>query len=216
MANGIDVQAAYAFSKKFAATFSYLQRNEIDKNIYNGLQISSFRTDLLYNRKMVEVGGGYFSPIDNNNNFMFNIYVGVGFGKFSFDDVNTRLNYSRYYSNDITKAFIMPSINLKVGQYFWFSSALKYSYVHYGIEQTSYSPDELKQLTLDKLSSRGFLEPAFTIQFGVPKYPWVKLELIASAAFDVSKNRELNLVTRQANHSIGLVFDVFKMKKAEK
>ena len=100
------------------------------------------------------------------------------------------------------------------GNYVRFSFAAKFSYVHYGKVQTSYTFDELTYFGLDEIANKTvhFFEPSFNIQFGVPEYPWIKIDTeVSGTSYYHSGSPHLNV--RSSNGSIGLSFDFSKMKK---
>lgn len=214
-ANGVDVHTAYAFTKKFAATFTYSQRNEIDEYKKNHIGYKG-GTLLEYNRKFMEIGGGYFVPLSSKKKSVFNLYAGMGIGNFSFTDKSGDGNYNKFYNRQMTKLFVMPSINFMLGKIVHFGFGFKYSFVKYKKMNTSYDNLEFEQFEFDKLNKRKFFEPSYHILFIPPKIQWLKLELIASAAKDISQNELQYLIVRPGNTSIGFNIDVAKMYKALK
>ena len=213
-ADGFDLQGAYAVSDHWAITAGYFSRKE--KDVYNYYTYnSSFDSSVvIYKRNLVDLGGGYFFSLNPKNTIIFNAYGGVGFGKFSFDDNGTAGNfaYNRYHSSNITKWFFQPSINFTTGDYFRCAFILKSSLIHYGDIQTSYTVTELSDFSLDKIANKTlyFLEPGLNFQFGIPKYPWVKLDMSISS---VSYTAQNTLGVRSGNASIGLSFDLSEIKK---
>ncbi len=102
------------------------------------------------------------------------------------------------------------------GRYFRFSFILKNSFVHYGKIQTSYTPTEQEYYSLGKIANKtiSFAEPELNLQFGLPKYPWVKLDAVISGA-NHNFAPETLLGIRSGNGSIGLTFDFSKMGKGK-
>lgn len=219
--DGFDVQGAYAMGNRWAVTTSYFHRRERDIYTFNSNNIfDSSRVN--YKRNLVDVGGGYFMPVNFKKTITFNLYGGLALGKFSIKDngVSNGANYSRYHNSAITKWFFQPSVNFMPGKYFHFSIALKNSFVHYGNIQTSYTAEELKYFSLDKIANKTlpYLETSFDFQLGLPEYPWVKLDAAISGASQPyggngSIAEEPRLRTRGFNGSIGLNFDFSKIKK---
>ncbi|MEO8861723.1 MAG: hypothetical protein ABI358_09885 [Ginsengibacter sp.] len=216
-ADGWDLQGAYAIDKHWALTAAYFNRREKDvynQDDYNGPFDSSVIT---YRRNLFEFGGGYFIPLNAKKTITFNFFGGMAFGKFSFNDNGldgNMANYSRYHTSHISKWFFQPSINFMPGRYVRISFTLKSSYVHYGNIRTSYSATELQYFSLDNLANRtlNFIEPAWDFQFGLPKFPWVKLDMAVSG---VSSPPIHQLDVRANNTSIGLSFDFSKMGKSK-
>ena len=211
-AGGLDLQAAYALSNHWAITGTYF--NSREKDDYGGQDNSPFDSSAVkYKRNLFETGVGYFVPLDKN--IMFNLYAGVGLGKFSIDDngaISAGTYYSRYHTSNITKWFIQPALNFRPQKNFHFSIILKSSFVHFGNITTSYTDYELQYFELDRFSNRTifFMEPALNLQLGLQKYPWVKLDWMIAG---VSKNAYTEYNVRQNNIAIGLSFDFSKITK---
>ena len=102
------------------------------------------------------------------------------------------------------------------GRHFRFSFILKNSFVHYGKVHTSYTPTEQEYYSLGKIANKtiSFAEPELNLQFGLPKYPWVKLGAVISGA-NHNFAPETLLGIRSGNGSIGLSFDFSKMGKGK-
>jgi len=214
-AHGFDLQSAYAFGNHWALTFGYFDRKEKDAyaKSYNLYDTSVIH----YKRNLFDIGGGYFTPINTKKNITANLYGGLASGKFSFEDNGVDDNqsvYNRYHESAITKWFIQPSINFMPGEYIRFSFAAKISYVHYGKIKTTYTQEELEYFSLNMIANRtlSYFEPCLNIQFGIPEYPWIKIDAVCSGASNYhSESSRLNV--RGSNASIGLNFDFSKMKK---
>ncbi len=216
--HGIDLQGAYAISNHWAITAGYFNRRERDVYDYSDLYNASI---VKYKRNLFDIGAGYFLPLNNQKTLTANLYGGWATGKFYFED-NAGSNH--YYENGINKWFIQPSINFMPGNSVRLSLAGKVSFVHYGKTRTTYKDDELAYFSLQTLENRmlTFFEPSFNFQFGLPKLPWIKLEMVFSSA---SKNKveehlisneqveDSRLRVRGSNASLGLSFDFSKMKK---
>lgn len=224
-AHGSDWQAAYAISDNWALTANYFGRKE--KDFFDvATDNDPFKTSTVnYKRRLYGIGGGYFIGLNKKKTITFNAYGGMDFGKFFFKDngINQdQTSYSRYHESRITKGFVQPSFNFMPGDYFRFSFGFKTSFVHYGHIRTSYSPEEIDYFSLDQIANKTvpFLEPSMNLQFGLPKYPWIKLDATIS---DVSHsfspipllpyNYLSRLDARGSNASIGLTFDFSKIKK---
>ncbi len=212
-AHGCDLQGAYALSNHLAIGATYFYRKERDTYSRSGNLYDS--SVIHYKRNLFDVDAGYFIPLNANKKSTFNIYAGIGGGKFVFNDNGIDKNlfpYTRFHKSAITKWFIQPSINFMPGRYMRFCFATKLSFVHYGKIETSYSQDEIQYFTLNKIADKtlGFFEPSFNFQFGIPKAPWVKIDFVLSttSGYD-SYGSHLNV--RGSNASIGLNFDFSKL-----
>ncbi len=206
-ANGFDLQGAIAVSDHWAVTAGYFNRRE--KDIYQYYNINSpFDTSVVkYKRKLFDIGGGYFYSLNPQKTIVLNLFGGVGFGTFSFDD-NGKMNntaYSRFHSSNVTRFFFQPAVNFTTGNYFRCAVILRSSFVHYGSIQTSYTANELQSFSLEQLYYKTFyfFEPAVNFQFGIPNIKWMRFDLGFSAA---PYSQEDILGVRTGNTSIGLSF----------
>lgn len=209
-ASGCDLQGAYAIGNHWALTTGYFNRRERD--VYN-FGSSNESSTINYKRNLFDLGSGYFVALDKNKEFTFNLYGGIALGKFSFIDNKTY--YSRFHSSSITKWYFQPSVNFMPTQNFRLSFGTKFSFVHYGDIQTSYTPDEIQSLSLNLIANRTipFIEPAFNIQFGIRKYPWIKLDYTISGTSHPFRSENVQLDSRTSNVSIGLSVDFSKMRQ---
>ena len=213
--DGLDLQAAYAVSDHWALTADYFKRNE--KDVFFDYNQSFFDSSIIrYERHLANFGAGYFMPVTKDKEIMFNVFGGLGFGKFSFTDngFDNNVGYSRYYNSDMSKWYIQPSINFFPGKYFRTALIGKASWVHYSDVSTSYTPAELEYYDLDLLPGKtlSFFEATWNMQLTFPKMNWLYLDgglTICSEPFD----NAINLEARNFNASIGLSIDFSKMKK---
>lgn len=218
---GFDLQAAYAISDHFGLTADYFKRNEKDA-IFNYSRSYFDSSVVRYQRHLTNFGGGYFTPITNDKKITINVFAGFGFGKFSFTDVGVEngSNYSRYYKSDMNRWYIQPSINFFPTKFFRTGLISKFSRVHYSNISTSYTPDELIYLDLDRLpgNTLTFLEGTWNMQVTFKKVEWLYLDLGISLSTDpfirpYNDNDNTNLEARNLNLSIGASLDFSKMKK---
>ncbi|MDQ6761690.1 MAG: hypothetical protein M3015_03560 [Bacteroidota bacterium] len=213
-AGGLDMQGAYAIANHWAIAATYF--NSREKDTYNSGSDGPFDNSAVkYKRNLVEISAGYFAPLSESKTVTFNLYAGLGLGKFLIDDngeIFTGVNYNRYHKANITKYFLQPAFNFRPLKNFRLSLILNNSFVHYGNIKTSYNETELQYFMLDKLTNKTifFLEPAINLQLGLNRYPWLKVDWTI-AGISNSANTEFNV--RQNNVSIGLSFDFSKMVK---
>lgn len=212
-AHGFDVQGAYAIGNNWGLTASYLNRKE--KDIY-GKKYNIFDSSTVnYKRNLLELGGGYFIPLNKKKTIVANIYGGYGTGKFSFTDNGFTIDssaYSRNHKSTISRWYIQPSINFLLGEYVRISYLMKFTFVKYNNIITNYTTDEQNEFFLQNLGVRSynFTEPSLSFQLGIPQVPWAKLETILSGV----NNRKLlgqELEVRSVNISIGFNIDPSRM-----
>jgi hypothetical protein len=176
---GNDLQAAYALTDHWALSFDHFYRKEKDQ--YNFYSNRIFDTSTVnYRRNITSIGAGYFTGLNKKRKLTFNVYGGMGFGKFSINDKgfdNVSAAYTRFHTAHITKWFIQPGFNFMPGYYFWCSFTTRYVFAHYTDVRTSYSEDELYSLNLSNLNNKTLVlfEPSFNMQFGIPHCPWLAI-----------------------------------------
>lgn len=218
---GYDLQAAYAISDHVALTADYFERSEKDA-IFNYNRSYFDSSVVRYRRHLTNLGGGYFTPITNDKKITINVFAGFGFGEFSFIDVgvDNGSNYSRDYKSNMNRWYIQPSINFFPTKYFRTGLISRFSRVHYSNISTSYTPDELIYLDLDRLpgNTLTFLEATWNMQVTFKKMDWLYLDFGISLSTDPYirpryDNDKINLEARNLNVSIGVSLDISKMKK---
>ena len=216
--NGLDLQAAYAVSDHFALTADYFKRNEKDA-IYDYDRTFFDSSIVRYKRNLTNFGAGYFTPVTKDKNITVNIFGGLGFGKYSFTDngFNNGVGYHRDYNSNMSKWYIQPSINFFVGNYFRTGLISKVSWVHFNDIKTSYTPDELSYLDLDKVPGKtlSFFEGTWNMQVSFKNMRWFYLDGGFTFSSDPFVNNESNLEARNFNASIGVSLDFSMMKKAK-
>lgn len=203
-AGGIDLQGAYAFSNHWAITADYMYRSETDN--FQDQNIPAY--DVKYHRNIFTAGIGYFVPVDSMKKLMFNVYTGIGSGRFSIKDEGEQ------FANSIFKWHIQSSLNYIPFDNVNIGLILKTSFVNYNHVNTNYSPYKQSLYSLDVLHNRTlvFFEPALDCQIGMKAYPWIKLYFEVGSANLLGSARDLNFDIRKNNYSLGLNFDFTKLK----
>jgi hypothetical protein len=210
-ARGYDLQAAYAVTKHWALQLNLYHRTErnagdFDSNIKDSVVIN-------YKRNLTEIGLGYFHSLTSNQRAIFQVFGGVGFGKFNLEDNGKdqgRVLRSRYHQMNITKLFIQPALTIRGRRNFAASFSARTSVIYFKNIQTNYSATELDNYKLDSLSysPRVFWEPAVINTFGFKKLPGLQLEFQFGFAFLASQRF---VDARAFNFSAGLLFDLPKL-----
>ena len=209
-ARGYDLQAAYAFTKHLAVQVNYFHRTErnagdFDAGVKDSVVIN-------YKRNLTEIGAGYFYAV-NDDHTIFQVFAGVGFGKFSFTDNGkneNRVLRSRYHQMNVTKLFIQPAFTVKSKRNFAATFSSRFSIIYFKNISTNYTAAEQDNYKLDSLSysPRVFWEPAVINTFGFKKLPGLQFEFQMGFAFLVS-HRFVD--ARAFNFSGGLLFDLPKL-----
>jgi hypothetical protein len=211
---GIDIQAAYALGKEFAITSSYFFRKERDlypEDYYDTSTVS-------YKRRLTDAGIGWFKALDRRKKITFNLYAGLGFGKFSINDKGLDNNfapYSRYHTADISKWYLQQSFNFIPSSTFSIGFVGRFSFIRFSDINTNYDSDELQYFYLDRVNKRTFsvFEPSMNLQFGFKEVKWLRAE----AALGFAANWSTNFPsTRTVNASVGISLNLASLKKENK
>lgn len=178
-ARGVDIHGAYAISKRFALQGSFYQRSEQNGGDF-GFQDSGYSI-IKYKRHLTELGFGYYTKINSSGKMFFQAFVGIGMGKFIFDDKGKDdggASYTRFHQSHITKFYIQPAIMFQNEKRSSLSLASRISFINYSNIKTDYSDLELENYELAVLgrSPAVFWEPSFIHNFGLKKMPFIRLE----------------------------------------
>lgn len=207
-AYGYDLQAAVAITNNFAIQANQFYRKE---------QNADYNTVLRYKRRLTELGIGYFKPFKRKRKtIIFEVFGGVGFGKFNLQDNgldNSGAPYTKYHNDDILKIYVQPAIIFKIRENLNIAVSGRLSFVNYNNIQTNYTKDELNSYDLDRLSYTNFAywEPSFTQSFGIKSVPGLLLEYQFGLSLPLTQG---TVNYHPVNFSVGLAFDMPKLFKA--
>ena len=181
---GVEFQGAYSFTKNFGV-------------MANGFFVNTQEGGEYGKGKLVELGAGYFKPL--NKYFVFETYGGFGWGKAENQyapGFTSTANFERY--------FIQPAIGFTSN---WFDVAISsricglyYDKVDHNISSNSYEIEDLDYIE-DHTSSYLF-EPALTVRGG---WKYVKVQLQLGYSHNLN-NPELQ--QEKLNANIGLYFSL--------
>lgn len=213
LSHGFDVQGAIAITNHLAVQGNYFYRTEKSNSNFNSANFDSSK--VRYKRNMVELGAGYFTPLDTKQRVLLQVYAGGGFGKTTITDNGRDFNqmiYSRYYNTDVTRFYLEPSITFRSKEIFAGSIATRVSVVKFRNIQTNYSLAEKQDFNLDSLDrfAVAFFEPAFVGSFGFNKLPGFRIEFQAGLSLLLADSF---IDYRPFNFSVGLTFDIRKLIK---
>lgn len=214
-ADGLDLLGAYGITNHWMLTTSYFYRNEMDID-YNS---QSGDQNIYYKRNIIELGGGYFTALNEKKSATINLLAGAGTGKFTINERGTDPGslYNRFYNVKVFKYYLQPSINFRPTKNFSFAFYLKPTFVRYGKYDTDYTSDEFKEYGFQAIYNRtlSFFELGYDIKFTIPGLPWLSIETTASG---ISRNYiyDSPLIPRSGNAAIGLNVNFSKMGKKKK
>ncbi len=213
--NGFDIQGAYAITKSIGVQAAYFSRYE--RTHGGGNDDDFFDSSVIkYNRNLFEFGAGYFTPVDEKGKMLFQVFAGLGFGKFNFTDNGrdkSQLPYHRFHNADVTKYYLEPSLTFRSKETFAASLSARFSFVRFRNVQTNYKQAEKETYKLDSINryTSVFFEPAFVNSYGFNKLPGLRIEYQLGLSLIMSRNI---MDYRRFNFSLGLVFDIPKLIKA--
>ncbi len=171
--NQVEFQGAYAVTQHFA-----LQANGglfIPADLDNGNGGSG---------KFIEVGGGYFNPIDEH--WVFEAYGLIGIGNFENHFPSSLIDYPETtgdISANILRVGIQPNFGYK-SKYFSAAISTRISNISYNNIQGSLVFDDDNQIDyLEDNSSNLLFEPALTVKGGIEKF---KLQLQYGYSFNLT------------------------------
>ncbi|MBP6286010.1 MAG: hypothetical protein KTQ13_00435 [Ferruginibacter sp.] len=203
---GVDVHGAVALTGHFAIQGSYFYRWE---KTTGGSDTSTIR----YNRNLAELGLGYYIPMNERKNVIFQLFAGAGLGKFSIGD-RSIYGYN-FHDVNITKIYLQPAFIFRSKGSFSSSVSLRSSILEYSKIRTSYSSSQLNDYNLDSLNNRAklFFEPAFTGSFGFKDLPGLRIEFQGGLSFLASRKY---IDYRIVNFSVGTWIDIGAMVRGNK
>ncbi len=213
---GFDLQGAYAVTNHFGIAANYYHRNESNNGSKAVGRLDS--TQINYNRKLTELAVGYFTSLDQRKLVMFQIFGGIGKGRFSFTDIGKDRNgidYDRNHRITVTKFYLQPAIMLQTQGNFAASFSNRFSFLKFGNIKTNYTATELYNYQLDSLTygTHNFWEPAFTNSFGFKGLEGILFEYQICTSILVSE-RYIN--HRSVNFSFALILDLPKLLTRKK
>lgn len=213
--NGFDIQGAYALTNNIGVQGSYFSRNETTNG--GGADDDFFDKSFIdYKRDFFEFGAGYFTPIDQKGKMLFQVFGGVGFGRFTFTDNGkdkSQVAYSRFHNADVTKIYVEPALTFRSkNEIFAASLSTRFSFAKFRNVQTNYTAPERQFFKLDSINryTSVFFEPAFVNSYGFNKLPGLRIEY--QLGLSLLMSRQI-MDYRRFNFSVGLVFDIPKLIK---
>ncbi|HEY1039479.1 MAG TPA: hypothetical protein VGF30_08755 [Bacteroidia bacterium] len=196
-----DLQAAGAITNNIGLMANGHFKNYKDGNYKHGGYLG-------------EAGIGYFKPVQDNPNLIFETYGGLGMGHVykqqEFSSPGNGQTYLGKFETDAGKLFIQPSIGY-ASRYFDLAFTPRFSMIKYmNFSAEAYPENQLRDdyLYNNELtrSPYFFAEPAITIRGG---YKYVKLQ----AQYGLTLNLGNRIRHEPTFGSMGLIFDLAKWYK---
>lgn len=205
---GFDGQAAFALTDHFMLAVDGFYRSEFDRFNDDDLNALNNRSEITYERKMINGALGFYGPLGYSRRAYFNFLAGVGVGRVVSDDegfLNNSQKDFRYHNADLFRVNLHPSFNFFFSDYFRMSLAPRFSFLKYSNINTNYTGAQLTTIQYDALPDHflPLFEPSLVLQAGFPGANWLKLDM----GFNFSSNPDIgayNLNSRSFMLSFGL------------
>lgn len=127
--NGIDIQTAYSPTNHVALKVDLFKKWEVDKAVNND-QTNSSRYKINYQRQGTVLSIGYYKFLDQDQEILFNIDGGVGFGETSFNGTYRQDTITKYfYTANNTTLAVTPSLRFKISKHYNLTLAYRLSSV---------------------------------------------------------------------------------------
>jgi len=209
--SGMDLQAAVALNKHWSAQLSYYNRKEKNDGDYSSSNLD--RIVVRYNRNLAEAGVGYTRVMGKNGKLGYQIYGGIGFGKFRMFDNGkdaSAQTFNRYFNTRVNKYYLQPAIIMRPSPTMAIIFSSRVSLLKFHSMHTDYNETELNNFKLDSIGYKPvlFWEPAFVHHFNLKKIPGLGFEYQLGLALLSSRNF---VDARPFNFSAGLVLDLPKL-----
>jgi len=168
-----------------------------------------------YTRNLTEIGVGYYRQLMHNDQAIFQVFAGIGFGRFKFTDIGRdqfNVFHNNFHDAGITKLYVQPAFTIRNKNNFSASLSSRFSLVYFKDIKTDYNATELDNYKLDSLNYRPrlFWEPAIVNTFGFKKLPGLQLEFQAGLSLLQSR---LFIDYRSFNFSAGILVDPPRLLK---
>lgn len=200
-----NVNAAYAVTNSIGVVANAQFQSKTYGSGLNLLGVSNYKVD----RYNIELGGGYYTKIDEK--WSFETFGGFGFGEFRFLG-NAYTNTEGYFQSKQARFFIQPNLGVKSS---WFDFALisRVNFLKYFDDlQYNYTREELTLLNLNNLSQGVFVfwEPGISFSVG---HKNVKF---GTQAFMTQGLQQNSINTRPVNILFNLAVNLNVLAKQQK
>ncbi len=216
--NGIDIQTAFAFNNKMAIKADYYSKKE--NSIFKRFDSNSIENYISYKKSGVEISIGFYN-MKPNNKPNFQVFAGLGTGKFYLNETVQRGNAVNYFHEmNYNKIFIQPSIIFKDNENFSLSMATRLNTIFYKNLQSN-MPDIKTQVLgyIDKKPSF-FGDIIIHSQFGFKGLNVVKFQIQTGISKLFTKDFYSGDIFREVKYpfnnkwlAIGVITDINKIFK---
>ncbi|UKJ08457.1 hypothetical protein [Solitalea lacus] len=160
-----DISVAYAPDKNIGlfSNISFYNESQPSSTTINGNKEENEKNG---HHLVFEAGAGYFRKYEQN--LLFELYGGVGLGRFKIDSkfTNDPINYN--YQIPTYKFFINPSFGIKK-KYVELAFSMRLTALNFGKSTTNFNGEMIEVDELGNLDHQTtfFYEPSFTVRAGL-------------------------------------------------
>lgn len=181
---GFDAQGAVAVTDHFLISLGGFYRQEKDrfrKDDIGPTSSSKTGSEARYNRSMVNLGLGFYTPLGTSKRTFINIIASGGLGKVTSTDDGTPFLTARhrYYDANFVKFSLQPQFNFFLSDVFRMSFDPKLSFMRFNNIKTNYTTAEEVSLGYDvvRAYTLPMFEPSILFEFGPRSADWLKFDL---------------------------------------
>lgn len=215
---GLDIQSAYAITKRAGLKADVYSKWESNESIaeLNGMP----RDNIKYKKRGIEISGGYYNFSKKQASSKFQLFAGVGAGKFSFEQTyNSGTLKMNYHSMNYFKYFLQPSLIAIKKKNYSLDFAARMSLLHFNNIKTDYA--DLTTEPLGYIDSKPSIFADFIIrhEFGFTKLHGVRFQVqngLTNLLSDFSSNEPDGFKNIQYDYNdrwmaVGIILDMKKL-----
>lgn len=167
--NGIDIQTAYAVNNKIVVKADGYFKAEENRTVSNQNGIP--KEKISYKKQGIELSVGCNNFSKNKKRTAFQVFGGIGTGKFSFTSRYNNGSPDNYHNMNYFKAFVQPSYTFFVSKKYDISLAGKLNMLRFSKVTTDYP--NLLAIPLGYIDTKPnfFIDFVMQHQFGFSKLP---------------------------------------------
>ena len=213
---GIDIQTAYAVNERIVVKADGYSKGEQNRTAVNqnGLPDESIK----YKKQGIEMSIGCNNFSKNKKRTAFQVFGGMGTGKFSFTGKYNDGNPDNHHSMNYFKVFLQPSYTIFVSKTYDMSFGVKLNRLNFSKVTTDYSDILTEPLGFIDSKPNFFIDVVMQHQFGFSKLPALDFQVqLGITSLATSFSSPQNTFTKEKydyNNSwfaVGVIFNTGKM-----
>lgn len=167
--DGIDIQTAYAVNKRIVVKADGYFKGEQNRTAANQNGLPNEKIN--YKKQGIEISAGCNNFSKNKKRTSFQVFGGIGTGKFSFTGKYNDGNPDNHHSMNYFKAFLQPSYTFFVSKKYDISFASKLNMLQFSKVTTDYPDIFTEPLGYIDSKPNFFIDVVMQHQFGYSKLP---------------------------------------------